>query len=106
MQAALKAIQQEGYLMQEEDLAHLWPIRFAHIHRYGKYEFDIESAWIRVGLRPLKLWSRVTAHFRPVASGGPWSTSSILPRFDIAVVSCDHSADHSGRGGHARWQNN
>jgi TnpA family transposase len=53
MQAALDAIQQEGYPVQEEDLAHLWPIRFAHIHRYGKYEFDLEAA--RVGLRPLKL---------------------------------------------------
>jgi TnpA family transposase len=54
MQAALEAIQQEGYPVQEEDLAHLWPIRFAHIHRYGKYEFDVEAARTRVGLRPLK----------------------------------------------------
>ena len=55
MQAALEAIQQEGYPIQEEDLAHLWPIRFAHIHRYGKYAFDLEAARTRVGLRPLKL---------------------------------------------------
>ncbi len=55
MQATLEAIRQEGYLVQEEDLAHLWPIRFAHIHRYGKYEFDVEAARKRVGLRPLKL---------------------------------------------------
>jgi len=54
MQAALEAIQQEGYPVQEEDLAHLWPIRFAHIHRYGKYTFDVEAARTRVGLRPLK----------------------------------------------------
>jgi TnpA family transposase len=54
MQAALDAIQQEGYPVQEEDLAHLWPSRFAHIHRYGKYAFDVEAARTRVGLRPLK----------------------------------------------------
>jgi len=55
MQAALDAIQQEGYPVQEEDLAHLWPVRFAHIRRYGKYAFDVEAARTRVGLRPLKL---------------------------------------------------
>ena len=54
MQAALDAIRQEGYPVQEADLAHLWPIRFAHIHRYGKYEFNVEAARTRVGLRPLK----------------------------------------------------
>lgn len=36
MQAALEALRQEGYPGQEEDLPHLWPMRFAHIHRYGK----------------------------------------------------------------------
>jgi hypothetical protein len=54
MQAALEAIQQEGYPVQEGDMAHLWPIRFAHINRYGKYEFDVEAARTRVGLRQLK----------------------------------------------------
>jgi hypothetical protein len=53
MQAALDAIRREGYPVQEEDLAHLWPIRFAHIHRYGKYEFNVEAARMRAGLRPL-----------------------------------------------------
>jgi hypothetical protein len=38
----------------EEDLAHLWPARFAHVHRYGKYQFDVETARARVGLRPLQ----------------------------------------------------
>jgi len=47
-QAALDTIRQEGYPVQEEDLAHLWPIRFAHIHRYGKYEFNVEAARTRV----------------------------------------------------------
>jgi hypothetical protein len=48
--------QQEGHPVQEEDLAHLWPSRFAHIHRYGKYVFDVKAARTRVGLRPLKRW--------------------------------------------------
>jgi len=29
MQAALDAIRREGYPVEEEDLTHLWPIRFA-----------------------------------------------------------------------------
>jgi TnpA family transposase len=37
MQAALDALRHEGYPVHEEDLAHLWPTRFVHVHRYGKY---------------------------------------------------------------------
>jgi TnpA family transposase len=54
MQAALDALRREGYPVQEEDLAHLWPTRFAHIHRYGKYEFNMAEARARKGLRPLR----------------------------------------------------
>jgi TnpA family transposase len=54
MQAALDALRGEGYPVQEEDLVHLWPTRFAHIHRYGKYEFNVAEAKARKGLRPLK----------------------------------------------------
>ena len=53
MQAALNALRAEGYPVREEDLGHLWPTRFAHVHRYGKYAFNIEAARIRIGLRPL-----------------------------------------------------
>jgi len=53
MQAALDALRGEGYPVQEEDLVHLWPMRFAHIHRYGKYEFNVAEAKARKGLRPL-----------------------------------------------------
>ena len=49
MQAALDAIHHEGHPVQEGDLVHLWPIRFAHIHRYGTYEFNVEAARTRVG---------------------------------------------------------
>ena len=54
MQAAFDALRQEGYPVQEEDLVHLWPTRFAHIHRYGKYEFNVAEAQARKGLRPLR----------------------------------------------------
>jgi TnpA family transposase len=53
MQAALNALQAEGYPVREEDLVHLWPTRFAHVHRYGKYASNIEAARTRNGLRPL-----------------------------------------------------
>jgi TnpA family transposase len=54
MQAALDALRREGYPVQDEDLVHLWPTRFAHIHRYGKYEFNVAEAQARKGLRPLR----------------------------------------------------
>lgn len=53
-QAALETLQREGYPRQEEDLVHLWPSRFTHVHRYGKYEFNVEAARTRTGLRPLE----------------------------------------------------
>ena len=54
MQAALEALREEGYAVKDEDLVHLSPARFAHIHRYGKYHFDVETARSRRGLRPLR----------------------------------------------------
>ena len=54
MQAALEALQEEGYPVQDEDRVHLSPARFAHIHRYGRYHFDVETARARRGLRPLR----------------------------------------------------
>jgi Tn3 transposase DDE domain-containing protein/sigma-54 interacting transcriptional regulator len=55
LQAALEALRHEGYPVRDEDLVHLSPTRFAHIHRYGKYVFDVEAARRRAGLRPLRL---------------------------------------------------
>ena len=54
LQAALEALRHEGYPVRDEDLVHLSPTRFAHIHRYGKYVFDVEAARRRAGLRPLR----------------------------------------------------
>jgi hypothetical protein len=42
MQAALEALREEGYAVKDEDLVHLSPARFAHIHRYSTYHFDLE----------------------------------------------------------------
>ena len=47
-------LQQEGYLVQESDLAHIWPTRYAHINVYGKYHFNLDEALGRQGLRPLR----------------------------------------------------
>jgi hypothetical protein len=54
LQAAVDALRHEGYPVRDEDLVHLSPTRFAHIHRYGKYVFDVEAARLRAGLRPLR----------------------------------------------------
>ena len=49
MQAALEALREEGYAVKDEDLVHVSPARFAHIHRYGKYHFDGETVRSGVG---------------------------------------------------------
>ena len=54
MQAALDQLRVEGYLVQEEDLAHLLPACFEHINPYGKHYFPIEQARNRHGLRSLR----------------------------------------------------
>jgi TnpA family transposase len=49
MQAALETLRHAGYPIQEEALVHLWPTRLAHVHRYGKYELNVEAARARLG---------------------------------------------------------
>ncbi len=53
-QVTLAVLQSEVYLVHEEDLAHLWPARFAYVHHYGKYEFKVEVVRAHAGLRPLR----------------------------------------------------
>lgn len=50
----LDALQTEGYPVLEQGLAPLWPTRFAHVHRYGKYEFNVKAARAPAGLRTLR----------------------------------------------------
>jgi TnpA family transposase len=54
MTAAVEQLKQEGYPVDETDLAHVWPTRYAHINVHGKYHFNVEEARGRKGLRPLR----------------------------------------------------
>src|ERR671922_420282 len=51
MAAAVAQLKQEGYLLDETDLAHIWPTRYAHLNVYGKYRFNVEEIRGRQGLR-------------------------------------------------------
>lgn len=42
-QKILDQLTREGYLVKDEDLAHLWPTRNAHINPYGKYTIDADG---------------------------------------------------------------
>jgi hypothetical protein len=52
--SSLEALREESYAVKDEDLVHLSPARFAHIHRYGKSHFAVETVRSRSGLRPLR----------------------------------------------------
>jgi TnpA family transposase len=54
MAAVVEQLKQEGYPVQDSDLAHIWPTRYAHINVYGKYHFNLDEARRRQGLRPLR----------------------------------------------------
>ena len=55
---AVAQLKREGYPVNESDLAHIWPTRYAHLNVYGQYHFNIEEARRRKGLRPLRQSSR------------------------------------------------
>ena len=54
MTEALEQLEREGYVIDPEALMHIWPTRFEHINVYGKYEFNLEEARHRTGLRNLR----------------------------------------------------
>lgn len=54
MQAIIEQLRREGYQVNDEDLKHLSPARFEHIHPYGHFVFNIEKERARKGLRPLR----------------------------------------------------
>jgi TnpA family transposase len=58
MAAVVEQLKQEGYPLDEADLAHIWPTRYAHLNVYGKYRFNVEEIRGRQGLRPLRQPSR------------------------------------------------
>ncbi len=55
-QKVLDQLTREGYPINDEDLAHLWPTRNAHINPYGKYtiDADVELPEDEDGLRLLR----------------------------------------------------
>lgn len=54
MNEALSRLEQEGYSINPGDLNHIWPTRYEHINVYGKYEFNLDAAQARDGLRELR----------------------------------------------------
>ena len=44
------------YPLKDEDIAHLWPTRYAHINPYGRYTIDVDGDLPEAGdgLRPLR----------------------------------------------------
>jgi TnpA family transposase len=54
MAAGVEQLKRESYPVQESDLTHVWPTRYAHINVYGKYHFNVEEAHARKDLRPLR----------------------------------------------------
>ena len=54
MAEAIAQLKREGYPVNESDLAHIWPTRYAHLNVYGRYHFNMEEARERKGLRPLR----------------------------------------------------
>ena len=47
-------LRSEGYNVDDVDVVHLSPARYAHINPYGKYRFNVEGEFHRKGLRPLR----------------------------------------------------
>lgn len=54
MDAALKPLKAEGYLVRSEDVARLTPLRWSHINLLGRYAFSLPEAVMRGELRPLR----------------------------------------------------
>ena len=54
LSAVLDQLRSEGHPVDEADVAHLSPARYAHINPYGKYRFNVEGEFHRKGLRPLR----------------------------------------------------
>ena len=54
MSVVLDQLRSEGYNVDDVDVVHLSPARYAHINPYGKYRFNVEGEFHRKGLRPLR----------------------------------------------------
>jgi len=54
MQAVIDQLKEEGYPVNEEDLAHISPCRFDHINKHGRLTFNVEKELKRQTLRSLR----------------------------------------------------
>jgi TnpA family transposase len=54
MQAAIDKLKGKGQAILDEELAHISPVRFKHINRYGKFRFDLGEDLTTSGLRSLR----------------------------------------------------
>lgn len=54
MEAALEQLRREGYLVKDEDVAHLSPLMHEHINMLGRYSFVVPDFVERGELRPLR----------------------------------------------------
>jgi hypothetical protein len=45
----VEQLKQEGVPVQDSDLAHVWPTRYAPINLYGKYHFNVVEVHSRTG---------------------------------------------------------
>ena len=55
IKAVLDQLKAEGQHVDDADMAHLSPARYAHLNPYGKYRFNVDEEFHRKGLRPLRL---------------------------------------------------
>jgi hypothetical protein len=53
MEAALKQLRKEGYLVMNEDVKRLSPLSHEHINMLGRYSFSMPEAVAKGELRPL-----------------------------------------------------
>ena len=54
MQVIIDQLKAEGYSISDDDLAHIWPCRFDHINKHGRYVFNVAKEQKRQTLRPLR----------------------------------------------------
>jgi TnpA family transposase len=54
LSAVLDQLRTEDHNVDDGDVVHLSPARYAHINPYGKYRFNVEGEFHRKGLRPLR----------------------------------------------------
>lgn len=55
IEKVVQQLQQEGRVLNREDLMHIWPTRYAHVNVYGRYHFELEHVGKKRPFRSLHL---------------------------------------------------